>query len=69
MADIVPTPPAPEPVSALAKAKRELDAAVARIETEVAARGAPSRVGVAMLRDAIDGLKRAVPHAGAPKRK
>jgi hypothetical protein len=35
----------------------------------VAARGAPSRVGVAMLRDAIDGLKRAVPHAGAPKRK
>lgn len=53
--------------SKLSEAKRSLDAAVAIIEEQVETRGAPSRVAIAQLRDAIDDLKRAVPRAGAPR--
>ena len=59
----------PEAVVALGAAKNALLQANDRIVADVDADGVPSRTGMAMLRDAADLVKHAVPEVGKLRRR
>jgi hypothetical protein len=57
------------PLAALNSAEAALNDAIAKVQTDVADDGVPSRTGMAMLRDAADLVKRAVPEVGKLRRR
>lgn len=62
-------PGSAEPLTYLGDALEALNYAVSKIESDVSGDGVPSRTGMAMLRDAADLVKKAVPEVGKLRRR